>query len=54
MLLKLIDVNIPFPLIPHLCNLALISAHCGVINKREQGHVLAVEKGDYKVITWSF
>lgn len=46
MLLKLIDVNVPFSPVPHLYNVALISDNCGVMNTREQGHVLAVEKGD--------
>lgn len=48
------DVNTPVSPIPHLYNLALISGNCGVINTHEQGHVLAMEKGDCKVIPWSF
>lgn len=52
MLLKLIDVNVHFPpWILHLYNLPLISAKYGVINTHEQGHMLAMEKGDCKVIT---
>lgn len=43
MLLKLIDVNVPFSPIPHLYSLPLISGKCAVINRHEQGRACSGE-----------